>query len=483
MPTNPAATVTIDESAGGFAGGTGYLTVIGCAAQSADITPRVFASGKAMRALHGYSQAADLIEMFINETGLPVIFVGLPCTTVGTVSAVVTGVHGTSVVAAAADTNGVQEEVNGTFTVTVGGTVGTAGIIATLSLDGGRTTQTVRLGTGTSYSIPYVGIKLTFGAGTLLAGDVVTFTSVAPMWVTTDLATAEGKLAAQPLTSRSWLLVGDVPDATTANAVVTQVNTYETSVNRYTYARINTPGQTTGEALSAYVTAMTTAFVTVDGQKRIDIGLGRATKLSPVTGWLFRRPFAWAATIREYQHDLQIPTYRKSDGPLSGWSLEDTNGNIVEYDERTVGGALAAKFSCFRTFANGPRGAFVALSLTRDTDGAVLSRTHNLAVANLASSVVQTETENAIGDVLTLKSDGTATEDSLQTLEARINSALQNALLVPGTEGPRASLAVWQASRTDNLSVVGATLNGTLSLELNGTVENIATVVRIDAAA
>lgn len=479
MPLIPSANVSINSEAGAFSGGLGYLTLIGCAALNADKTPRVFTSAKAMTDFHGYSQAADFAAMFISETRQPVLFVPLPVTTVGTATAVTTGIHGTSIVTVAADTSGIMEEVNATFTVTTGGTIGTAGIIATLSLDGGRTMQTVRLGTATSYSIPNVGIKISFGAGTLLAGDVLTFTSTAPMWGGTDLATAEANLAAQLLVSRSWLIIGDVSDSTLAGDVVTEVNAYETSVQRATYARINTRGQNSGEALSAYVTAMTTALATIDAQKRIDIGIGRATKLSPITGWLFRRPIAWAATIREYQHDLQIPCWRKQDGPLDGWSLEDANGNIVEYDERTIGGALAARFTCARTYANGPRGCFIAMSLTRDVDGSLLSRTHNLAVCNLAENTVQASTENAIGAVLVLKSDGTATESSLQALEARVNRDLEEALLKNGSEGPRASMAVWQASRADVLNVVGATLHGSLSLMINGTLEQINTVINV----
>ena len=208
-------------------------------------------------------------------------------------------------------------------------------------------------------------------------------------------------------------------------------------------------------------------------------GYGRARKLSPITGYRFRRPVSWMASLREYQRDVHVPCWRKEDGPCSGWDLEDTDGNNVEHDETIVGGGLSARFTCARSWANGPGGTFVALSLTRDTEDALLSRTHNQHVANVACSTVQAETERAIGAVLTLNADGTATEAALTALERPVNSALARALLQAGPDGARASGATWTASRTDVLNTPGATLSGVLALELNGTVEQITTLVRV----
>ncbi len=234
--------------------------------------------------------------------------------------------------------------------------------------------------------------------------------------------------------------------------------------------------------MAAWVALMDSGFASVDGQKRIDLALGRCSKLSPITGWALRRPAAWAVSLREYQHDVQIPAWRKSDGPLNGCSLENSLGNVVEYDERIDGGALAGRFTCLRTYSNGPRGAFVALSLTRAPEGSLLSRTHNLAVANVACTVAQTETENAIGQVLVLNADGTGTDASLGLIEGRVNSALDMALLQQRSEGQRASKAVWRASTSDILNVPAAELTGVLDLLVNGTLERITTRVRIQTA-
>lgn len=649
MAELPSANVTIDDEAGAFAGGTGYLVVMGCAELNADATPRVFSSTKSLIAQHGYAQGVDYASMHFEEARKPVIYVGLPAATAGVSGSFdTTGVTGTCAITVAAGSNGFLEEVSGSVTVVDGGTVGADLITFSLSLDGGRTSKLIRLGTASSYTIPYVGIVLNFGAGTLVADDVMTFRTTAPMWDSAGLLAGRTALAAQLKLARSWLVVGDLPNSTFAGHVTTQVNAYETANQRFVYARaaikdrsplalaaknrkkmvgdpqltfaevgatgdtitratgswitdgfavgdvvtvsgsvsnnvtgriaslsatvltfdttdlanegpvsgvtivgsasytfleVGASGDTitrssgswlndgfavgdtvviTGTAsnnvtgaiaalsatvltfgttdlaneeirsdlvtivksqsMAAYVAAKDAAFASVDDQKRIDLSLGRASKASPITAWQLRRPAAWAASLREYQHDLHIPSWRKADGPVDGWDMMNEAGTVVEFDERSDGGALAGRFTCFRTYGNGPIGSFVALSLTRATEGSLLSRTHNMSVANHACSVVQAETENAIGQVLQLNSDGTGTDASLSLIEARVNSALQIALLQQGSEGPRASSAVWSASRSDVLNIPAAELTGVLDLRLNGTLEKISTRVRIQTA-
>lgn len=645
MAELPSANVTVDDEAGAFGGGTGYAVVIAAVATNADKTPRVFSSSKALLAQHAYSQGADYSALHFEETRKPIVFVGLPIVTAGVAgSQDTTGVTGTSALTVAAGGSGYLEAIDGVFTVTKGGTVGTDQIAGTLSLDGGRTSKAVRIGIASSYTVPYVGVVLSLGAGTLVAGDKFTFRTTAPMWQTSDLADARAALAAQFKLARSWVVVGDLPTSTYADAVVNEANAYETENQRFTYARVNikdrsplaksaqnrkkmtgapsltfaevgatgdtitratgswiTDGFAVGDVvtvsgsasnnvtgriaslsatvltfdttdlvaevtaaasivgsasltfaevgvsgdtitrsagswlsdgfavgdtveitgtasnnvtgaiaalsatvltfgttdlvaeeirsdlvsitksqtMAAWMAAKDAAFAGVDSEMRVDISAGCDRVISPITGAYARRPASWLASIREYQHDLHVPSWRKSDGPVNSAGLEDEDGNIVEFDERTDGGGLAARFTCLRTYANGPRGAFVALSLTRESEASLLSRTHNVAVANLACTIAQAETENAIGQVLVLQTDGTAEEASLQKIEQRVNSSLQRELLQDKGEGPRASGAVWRANRNDLLNTPGAELTGNLFLNLNGTLEKITTRVRV----
>lgn len=237
---------------------------------------------------------------------------------------------------------------------------------------------------------------------------------------------------------------------------------------------------TAGQTKAAWMAAIDAEFSSIDGEFRIDLGAGRASKASPFTGWNFRRSVQWAASLREYPHDLHIPAWQKELGP-TGWSLEDADGTLVEWDDRVDGeAASAARFTSFRTWGNGPEGAFITNCLTREEDGSLLGSTHNVAVVNLACTTVQLATERVVGRVLVLQTNGKATTDALATVEAEVNSALSQALLTDKQkEGPRASYAVWTASRDDLFNIPEAVMTGVLDLVLNGTVHSVVTAVRV----
>jgi hypothetical protein len=228
------------------------------------------------------------------------------------------------------------------------------------------------------------------------------------------------------------------------------------------------------------VTQQNALFGSIDDERRIDISFAKAKRRSPILQYSIRRSPAWSASIEEYASriaDLHQATWKKSKGSLPDWSME-TDGVVDEYDERTIGGALNARFTCFRTWGNGPRGTFLALSLTRANEGSLLSRTHNMHVANLVCSTIQAEAENAIGEDLELEDSGKATAASLAIIETRINKSLALALRSRGF-GNRASSCVWKADKDSVLNVPGAKLLGVADLRLRGTLEQIDTAVRV----
>jgi hypothetical protein len=567
MADLPEATIQVDDEASALASGTDILTVLACVERNDDVLPRVFSSTRALLEQHGYSEGIDYCALHFEETGKPVIFIGLPKAVAGSIGRVDTsGNTGSSAVSVAAGASGILDDAEGHVTVAVGGTVGTDQIQLDLSLDGGETSKRIRIGTATTYTVPYHGHVLTLGAGTLAAGDVVlTYSAKAPRWDSAGITAARTVLAGQQKQSRSWLVIGDLVEEQDASDVLTAINAYATVNDRCSLARVQvrdyapagvvsgTPTLTFAEvgatgdtitrsagswitdgfipgmvitvagtvsnnvtgpisSLTATVLTMGTTDLVAEGPvagtvtasaeldsswvadiesefegiaaaPRIDIAAGRVYRKSPITQWKAARPAAWAISVREYgPHDVQVPTWRKEDGPLAGWSLENAAGEAVMHDERVDGGLLLAGFSCLRTYANGPSGTFVAMSLTRAVDSSLLSRTHNMHVANIACNVAQAETENAIGMVLELNTNGTGTEASLKLLEERVNTALAINLLQRRSDGPRASDAKWVASRSDILNVPGAELNGVLDLRLNGTIEKIHTRVRVVTA-
>jgi len=649
MATLPKATTVVTDTAGAVAGGLDTICVIAPVAISADATPRQYGSASAIYAQHGYSEGVEYAALHAERTRKPILFVGLPIATVGAISRQDTsGNTGACVTTLATNADGVLSEHEGVLSVVSGGVVGTDQIVLGLSLDGGRSTRRIRLGTATSYVLPFVNITASFTVASLVAGDVIhTWHASGPRSDATGWAAAREALAAQQKAFRSVLLVGDLQTDTEASAYLAQLDAYETENERFVFGRANvldrlplaamtqervamqgtptitfaevgatgdtitrssgswladgfrdgdtitvtnsasnnvtgvvatvsaialtlgtldlvaegpvsgvhvtgTPTLTfasvvaagdtltrsrgswrddgfragdliavtgtvsnnitavagaasvtdhvitfgttdlaaevigsyavavkTGQTKTAWMAAIDAEFATIDDAPRISLGAGRGAVLSPFSGWNLRQPASWAASLREYQHDLQIAPWRKSDGPVR-FDLFDADGTLVEWDDRVDGGAgLAARFTVLRTWANGPTGAFVALSLTRATDGSLLSLTHNMAVINLAQTTCQLNTENVIGRSLVLNDDGTATSDSLSTIQAEINAALELALLQNRGEGQRCSSAVWTPSTTDILNVPEALLTGVLTLNLLGTIHSVYTNVRV----
>lgn len=648
MATRPGATTRVQDTAGAVASGLDNVCVFAPVPSNADHVPRLFGSAAAVYAMHGYADGVDYVGMHVQQTRKPVLFCGLPIATPGVVGREDTsGNTGTCATTITEGPSGVLGEHDGVLTVVRGGTVGTDQIVLGLSLDGGKSAKNVKIGTGNSYDVPYFGVTIGLGAGTLVAGDTIhTWHGTSPLSDATAWATARANLAAQMKGFRSILLVGDLQNTTEAAAYLAELDAYETENQRFVYGRasvldrlplaalsvsthrmaagtsltfaeVGATGDTitrasgswitdgfavgdtititgsasnnitaviaslsatvitlgaeglvaevvatctvvgratltfanagetvtrnrgswladgfrvgdlvtiagtdsgTNDVVDAAVTAVTALVLTleaaavtadevspvtqvsvsagqtkaawmatieaefegIDDAFRIDMSAGRGAVRQPFSGWVLRRPASWAASLREYQHDLHVPPWRKDDGP-TGFSLEDEDGSLVEWDDRVDGGAAsAARFTSFTTWANGPNGAFLTLSLTRGNEGSLLSLSHNVAVVNLACTVTQLNTEKAVGRVLVLNDDGTATAAELATIAQEVNTALNLALLKNAKgEGQRASKAVWTPSSDDILNVPEATLTGVLDLNLNGTVHSVNTTVRV----
>ncbi len=239
---------------------------------------------------------------------------------------------------------------------------------------------------------------------------------------------------------------------------------------------------TAGETKAAWMAAVAAEFEDIDDEFRIDLSAGRGRIASPFSEWIMRRPAFWFASVREYQHDLQIPNWRKSDGP-TGAILFDQKKQLVEWDDDADGGAGSAnRFTTLRTYSNGPAyGAFITQSLTRGDENTVLAFTHNVAVLNLCCAVTQNQTENScIGRTGNLNEDGTLTSDALSAIAREVNKALsQNLLIDAKGEGQRSSFAKYTPSTDDPFNVPEATLTGVVELELEGTIHDTDTAVSV----
>jgi len=242
-----------------------------------------------------------------------------------------------------------------------------------------------------------------------------------------------------------------------------------------------------GATYAVDVAAMEIAFATVTSDQRIEISYGRLWYSSPVTGYKLRYPVALADMIRSFQRDLSETTWEKGVGSLANWGMTDPDGLPFEYDERLYLAAEPAGFTCARTWASDASGApYIAVSQTRQGDQGVLLQSHYARVGNLAQTVAQADGENIVGSLLVTKRPDSlgrkyATTASLATIETKFNTGLTRAL--GGTTrrgiGPRASQAVYTAATDDDFAASGAKLNGSIELNVLGTIFTVLTAIRI----
>lgn len=210
---------------------------------------------------------------------------------------------------------------------------------------------------------------------------------------------------------------------------------------------------------------------------RLSLGFGFRRMICPMTSWAFRRSAAWFASLREYRQDrdLHNTTWHRKIGALEDAVL---GADDTEHDERNDGGALAGRFTCFTTLANGS-GTYIAKDLTRAADDSTLLLPSNVQVTNEVCRIVHAETTRIIGGDVVLNADGTIDANQAVDLEEGVNGALSRGILrehVAG-RGPRASACRWTASRDDDLRGPGAVMTGVCTLNLRGVISSVSTEV------
>lgn len=242
MANLPRAKTTIVETGGGQGLSTDLVAVFSCMSTGLDGKLALYTNVQDIANEFGAGEGLELAALFTKETGLGILFGKLPTATAGSIANVdVTGVTGSSAVTFSAGT--VVDDAEIFVKVMTGGTIGTAGIEIAVSVDRGRTYgANIRLGTATSYLIPGTGITVAFAAGNLVAGDVAKCFTTAPRWNGAGLTAMFTALKSQARLPRAIAICGDV-DGTLLDAVISEINAYETSGARYARAYVNVRDQ------------------------------------------------------------------------------------------------------------------------------------------------------------------------------------------------------------------------------------------------
>lgn len=442
----PAVNITeVDGQLGVLPPSEGKLyALVGTAASGTVNQPATYARIKDVVATYTAGPLVEAAAHYIERYGRPVILVRTAASLAGTPGTLVTSVAGTSVVTL--DTTAPNDDYEGVFTVVTGGTIGTADITFKWSLDGGRSFSPVTaLGTANTFVFPGTGgVNIDFAAGTLVAGDSVSFRTTAPNWNGTDLGAALDALAASAATWEIVHVVGPV-DSTSFDLIDLKVSGMATN-GKYRCWVANTRIPNVGESEATYLSTLSAAFasdVSVYGQ----LCAGACKLTSSVNGRKYKRPVAFPVAARGAFVKPHVNIADLKLGTLQGVSIRDANGNPEEHDEAVNPGLDDARFTVLRTWDGYP-GVYVnrpRLFSAPSSDFQLLPHRRVLNVAHEAlrqyfmlrlSSPIQVN--RATGFIL---------ESEALEIESGAVVAMQSALLAE----PMASGVEFVLSRTDNL--------------------------------
>jgi hypothetical protein len=240
------------------------------------------------------------------------------------------------------------------------------------------------------------------------------------------------------------------------------------------------------------VAAMNAEFAPVIGSEpgdyHLEIAYGRAWYPSPVYGGMrTRHSAAFHDFVRSFQRDLAETTWEQDVGAMANVGFLDVDGLPFEYDEDFYEAALAAGFTCLRTWPDEePGGVYVARGLTRKSGSGPLTQSHYARVTNLGRTVAQRTVQRFAGKVIVTKPANAlgqkfATTQSLSTLKTKVDAELTANLggTTRGGAGPRASVATYTPATDTDYAQQNPVQRGTLRLEVLGTIVELEVGVEV----
>lgn len=444
----------------------GMLAIIAGAAQGPINTPSVYARTDLALNTYNFGPLVEYGAYVIDVANQPVVLVRPTQAQAATYGTVNKAIAGTCVPTAGATAP--LEHYGAVVTIVVGGTVGTAGITYTYSLDGGQHTSGIQaLGTATTLTIPNSGVSFPLAAGTLLAGDTWNCWTERALATDTDLPAS---FTALQNTRNGWegVLIDSVVDSSTVGLVDTWLSGLE-GMGQFHFALLNTrfknEPQPATESENAYQTAMGT-IVGNSASIRVCVGGDGGHVASPLTGLNLKRPTALIVAARAMQISIGVDPAYVATGALSGVQLCDPNGNPFDHDEALFPTLDGLRMMSLRTFAQGgPQGVYVCNANTIQALGGDYPYLQHIRIMNRACTIAWAllTTELSRGVNKNPKPDqntGAVTifEPDAAAIEAKVNGPMQQAL-----KG-QVSQALFTLSRTDNLSVTPCIVSGLVSI-------------------
>lgn len=339
-----------------------------------------------------------------------------------------------------------------------------------VSLDGGNSySEEIALASTGAYAVPNTGLTLTFGSGTLVAGEVFRFQTSAPTWDTTGLGTALTSLVTSGRDFEFVHIAGAV-DATSAATVKTWLDARE-AAGQYTFAVCEARDQLFGESLATWQTVLTGAtpgFANFTGDKQYVMASHGEIQSAIRAGVYWRRNLARLLTPRLAKIPLRESPMRVKTGPVEGLK-PDGSVSSVYHDGRTYTSLDLARLGVVQTIAGRPQGEYYFTSRTTASSSSDFSEVQRIRVMNEAARVGLAAIAEYVGDDVELKTDGTGriAEREAKAIEAEVLAKVKAAVLnAPNVHVSSVGVLV---NRTDNVAS-SRTLRVAISLVPRGSI-------------
>lgn len=316
----------------------------------------------------------------------------------------------------------VDDDYQASLAFPTGGTIGVAGIMLQYSLDGGRTQSAqVALGTANTYTIPGSGgVKIDFGAGTILSGQTVTFQCVAPQWNNTDLAAAIQALARSSINWELLVVLGPL-DATAAAVIDLNIDGKKHAWLGHTR---NPVGAETDAAYTASVGAAFSDFETLYGE----ICSANFEQISAIDGAAYMRPSLFGIAALESSLSAEQDAADPNLGGLPSAEIKDALGNPKYHDERLEPGLSDFGFSVLRTWEEF-KGVYPNNPLLFSPEGSDFDIMPKRRVMNIAHATMRLYFARRLAkDIFADKKTGYILESEAREIESGATKALLAAL-------------------------------------------------------
>lgn len=335
------------------------LAVIGCSSGTTvpNFVPYTTTNPATISGNSGFGPMPRLAAFITTQSGNPVECVSVPAASPGVVTQVYTGASNTS--ATVMTISGTpNDDYYLVVTPQTSGTMGTAGVVLGISLDGGATNAyTVNMNTATTVTTgsaftTYTGLSLSFTVAAIVKNDTFYAVGTAPTFSDAAIQSAITALAAVKGQQFQDIIVAGVSGAADVSAfdgyMTTLANTNRRFARLLCSARDAVWGGASTETEAAWLASIESAFSN-SSSLRVGVAAGYYRFIDPFTQSQMRSSLLYGAAGRDSSVGPAIDLGEVDNGALAQVVLPTgpdnfAKGTFIYHDEDQNPGLDAARF-------------------------------------------------------------------------------------------------------------------------------------------